>query len=91
MSQLGFTGLLTDADTANGQRRLDRATAHLPGTMEEALPFYRRMIERHHAAMLAAEIGEAMSIREEAHKLAAKLNGGMTGIIASDDAPPLHP
>lgn len=87
MTQLGFTGLLTDAATANGQRRLDKATAHLPGTMEEALPFYRRMIERHHAAMLAAETGEAMSIREEAHKLAAKLNGGMTGIIARDDSP----
>ncbi|MCI0599889.1 MAG: hypothetical protein L0Y60_10270 [Beijerinckiaceae bacterium] len=87
MTQLGFTDLLTDAATANGQRRLYKATAHLPGTMEEALPFYRRMIERHHAAMLAAEIGEAMSIREEAHKLAAKLNGGKSGIIARDDSP----
>ncbi|MGH6837470.1 MAG: hypothetical protein ACREDT_01450 [Methylocella sp.] len=87
MAQLGFADLLTEADTANEQRQLAKATAHLPGTMEEALPFYRRMIERHHAAMLAAEIDEAMRIREEAHQLAAKLNGGMTGIIGRDDAP----
>lgn len=82
MTQLGFAGLLTEADTANEQRQFDKATAHLPGTMEEALPFYRRMIERHHAAMLAAAIDEAMGIREEAHR-----NGGTCGIIAGPDAP----
>jgi hypothetical protein len=87
MTQLGFAELLTAADTANEQRQLDRATAHLPGTMAEALPFYRRMIERHHAAMLAAAIDETMRIREDVHGLAAKLNGGMCGIIAGPDAP----
>lgn len=87
MTQLGFAGLLAEAETANVQRRFDKATAHLPGAMHEALPFYRRMIERHHAAMLAASIDEAMSIREEAHRLAEKLNGGACGIIASADAP----
>jgi hypothetical protein len=85
--QLGFADLLAVADNANAQLHFDRATAHLPATMAEAVPFYRQMIERHHAAMLAGEIGEAMSIREEAHSLAAKLNGGMTGIIADDSAP----
>ena len=56
MTQLGFADLLTEAATTNEQRQLDRATAHLPGTMEEALPFYRRMIDKHHAAMQAADI-----------------------------------
>ncbi len=87
MTQLGFADLLTEADTANGRRQLEKATAHLPGAMAEALPFYRRMIERHHAAMSAADIDKAMSIREDAHRLAAKLNGGTCGIIAGPEAP----
>lgn len=87
MTQLGFAALLTEAAMANAQRQLDRDTAHLPGTMAEAVPFYRAMIERHHAAMLAADIDEALRLREEAHRLAGKLNGGASGIIASDDAP----
>ena len=86
-AQLGFGDLLADADTANERHQLDRATAHLPGTMAEALPCYRRMIDRHHAAMLAADIDEAMRVREDAHRLAAKLNGGTCGIIAGPDAP----
>jgi hypothetical protein len=86
-AQLGFADLLTEAATTNEQRQMDRATAHLPGTMEEALPFYRRMIDKHNAAMQAADIEQAMSIREEAHQLAAKLNGGTCGIIAGPDAP----
>jgi hypothetical protein len=85
--QLGFADLLTEAAATNEQRQMDRATAHLPGTMEEALPFYRRMIDKHHAAMQTAGIEQAMSIREEAHQLAAKLNGGTCGIIAGPDAP----
>jgi hypothetical protein len=87
MTQLGFMDLLADADEANTQRKCDRATNHLPGSMTEALPFYRAMIDRHHAAMLAADIEEAMRIREDAHGLAAKLNGGTCGIIAGPDAP----
>ena len=87
MTQLGFADLLTEAAATNEQRQMDRATAHLPGTMEEAMPFYRRMIENHHAAMQTADIDKAMSIREEAHKLAAKLNGGTCGVIAGPDAP----
>src|ERR1700730_10878662 len=37
--------------------------------------------------MQTADIEQAMSIREEAHLLAAKLNGGTCGIIAGPDAP----
>ena len=87
MTQLGFGDLLADADEANTQRKFDRATADLPGSMADALPFYRGMIDRHHAAILAADIEEAMRIREDAHGLAAKLNGGTCGIIAGPDAP----
>jgi hypothetical protein len=87
MTQLGFGDLLADAHEANTQRKFDRATADLPGSMADALPFYRGMIDRHHAAMLAADIEEAMRIREDAHRLARKLNGGENGIIAGPEAP----
>ena len=90
-TQLGFADLLTEAATTNEQRQMDRATARLPGTMEEALQFYRNMIVQHHAAMQAATIDEAMSIREEAHRLAAKLNGGTCGIIRRPGRPQLRP
>jgi hypothetical protein len=87
VTQLGFGDLLADADEANTQRKFDRATNHLPGSMEEALPFYRAMIDRHHAAMLAADVEQAMAIRNEAHKLARKLNGGDSGILATPESP----
>ncbi len=86
-AQLGFDALLTAADSENRARIFERETGHLPGTMEQALPFYRALIERHHAAMLTAAVDEAMGLREEAHKLALRLNGGEPGIIAGDDAP----
>ena len=85
--QLGFDDLLASAEADNEVRKFERATAHLPGSMEEAMPFYRNLIERHHAAMLAADVDEAMRLREEAHDLARKLNDGEPGIIAHDDAP----
>jgi hypothetical protein len=87
MTQLGFGDLLADADEANTQRKFDRATAHLPGTMAEALPFYRAMIDRHHAVILAANVEQAMAIRKEARKLARKLNGGDSGILATPESP----
>jgi hypothetical protein len=34
MTQLGFADILVEAAFANEQRLLDKATAHLPGTME---------------------------------------------------------
>jgi hypothetical protein len=66
----------------------EQETAHLPGTMEEAIPFYRKLIERHHEAMLAGDEAAAMKLREEAHELAAKVNGGTSfGIMGGPDAP----
>jgi hypothetical protein len=66
----------------------EQETAHLPSTMEEAIPFYRTLIERHHAAMLAGDVEKTMAIREEAQELAVKLNGGtLLGICGGPDAP----
>ena len=85
--QLGFDALLVDAETDNRQRKFDRATAHLPGTMDAAIPYFRGLLERNHAAMLAADEAETRAIHEEARQLAVKLNGGEPGILAHDDAP----
>lgn len=85
--QLGFSGLLATADADNKARLFERETAHLPSTMEEAIPYYRRMIDEHHAAMMMANADEVMALREEAHKLALAVNGGDPGILASGDAP----
>lgn len=85
--QLGFSGLLADADADNKARRFERETAHLPRAMDEAIPFYRDLLAAHHAAMMEADVDEVMWLREEAHKLALRLNGGEPGIIAGDNAP----
>ena len=91
VAQLGFNSLLDEAEHANNARTLAKELAHLPGNMEEALPFFRALIERHHAAMLAGDEQEAMALREEADRLATKLNNYEPGIIAGDDAPRLCP
>ena len=81
-TQLGSNALLSGADSENRARTFERETAHLPGTMVCALPYYRGLLDRHHAAMLAADAEEARRLGEEAHKLERKLNGGEPGIIA---------
>jgi hypothetical protein len=53
----------------------EQETAHLPSTMEEAIPYYRKLIEKHHAAMMAGDKDAAMAVRREADELAYKLNG----------------
>ena len=85
--QLGFDTLLQDAAADNAARAFNRETAHLPGTWEAALAYHRQQIADHPAAMLANDFDAALAIREEAHLLAQKLNGGNPGILASDDAP----
>ena len=86
-SQLGFADFLTQADTANRQYRFFKDTAHLPDSLKDALPRHRLQIKQHHAAMLAGDMDAAMAIREEAHQMALRVNGGQGGIIADDDAP----
>lgn len=84
--QLGFNAMLADAETENRERVFKRETAHLPGSLEEAIPYYRGLIEANHAAMLAADEGETRRLHERARQLAWKLNGGDSGILAHDDA-----
>lgn len=85
--QLGFDALMEKADAENVARRFDREAGHLPSSYDAAIPFYRGLIERHHAAMVAADIEETFRLREEAHRLALRLNGGKLGILADDDSP----
>lgn len=87
MSQLGFDALLAEADTTNRQPAFEKACGHLPATMDEAIPYYRDLIDRHHAAMLAGDLDAVMALRGEAHNLALRLNGGEPGILAGPDAP----
>ena len=86
-AQLGFDAFLAKAEGANRARRFERETGHLPDTMSDAVPFMRLLIRQHHAAMLDANVDQVMALRDEAHKLALRLNGGEPGILAHDDAP----
>ena len=66
----------------------DARTAHLPSVMPEAILYYRKLLQRYHAAVLACDMDEAARIGNEAHDLAANLNGGTRfGILAQDDSP----
>ena len=84
--QLGFDALLLDADQTNHARKLEDETRHLPATMADALPFFAELLQAHHDAMLGAMVDETMFCREEAHRLAVKLNGGKAGILADQDS-----
>ncbi len=86
-SQLGFDALLAQSDTDNRTRHERQASGHLPDTMEEALPFLRNLLARHHAAMLAGDADTVATLREEAGNLAYKLNNYEPGILADEDAP----
>ncbi len=86
-AQLGFAGLLEDAEARNRARAFERQTDHLPSTMVRAVPYFRELLQAHHEAMLAAGIEDAMRIRGQAHLLARRLNGGQPGILAGEDAP----
>jgi hypothetical protein len=86
-AQLGFDALMATAEAANSLRSQERECADLPGTMREALPFFRNLLDNHHAAMLAGDVDTAFRLREDAHRLARKLNGFEPGILAHDDAP----
>lgn len=85
--QFGFEALLHSAEADNRARRIERETAHLPGAMAEAIPYFRVLLRQHHAAMIAGNIDETMRLRSEAQKLALKLNGGEPGILAGPEAP----
>jgi len=85
--QLTFDALLADAARTNEVRVSERKFAHLPGSMNEAVPFFRALIERHHAAMLNGDAATVSTLRREAHDLAVKLNNHEPGILADETAP----
>lgn len=85
--QMGFDALLQESDAQNAEQAFAKETVHLPDNWAEALACHKAQINEHHAAMLANEFDAAIDIRKEAHLLAAKLNGGTMGILASEDAP----
>lgn len=87
INQLSFDSLLSETEAINRQRTEEEAHAHLPSQMEEALPYYRALIERHHAAMLAGDMDAVARLRSDAHELAYKLNGFNPGILADEEAP----
>lgn len=63
-------------------------TAHVPSTMEEAIPYYRELLQKHHQAMMAGDMDAAVQVRDEAEDLAVKLNGGeLLGICARPESP----
>jgi hypothetical protein len=86
-AQFGFDDLLIEAETVNRTAAFEKKFGHLPATMDEALPFFRDLIDRHHAAMLAADLDKVMRLRKESHDLAVRLNNGEPGILAGPDAP----
>lgn len=85
-AQLGFGGLLEAADADNAARVFDRRTAHLPGSMEDGVVYFRGLIDRHHAAMMIGDVKTVMALRAEAGDLAVKLNRGEPGILADETA-----
>ncbi len=85
--QLGFDALLMDAAEDNQARVFERETVHLPGEWEGAIECHRSQIDNHHAAMLVMDFDAAHGLRNDAHLLAQKLNGGKPGILAGKDAP----
>ncbi|MCC8429883.1 hypothetical protein LJ725_12960 [Reyranella aquatilis] len=87
INQLSFASLLAETKAINRQRTEEEAHAHLPDSMEAALPYYRTLIERHHAAMQAGDVDAVTRLRSDAHELAYKLNGFNPGILADDEAP----
>ena len=65
----------------------EQKTAHMPETMEEAIPFFRGLIEKFHAALMVSDFEEAKRVSKEADDLAYKLNGNNPGIKAGPEAP----
>lgn len=83
----GFDDLLAKADTDNKANANQKAHAHLPGTISEALPYLRALIVRHHTAMLEGNAEEVTQLRNDAENLACKLSNYEPGILADENAP----
>ena len=86
-AQLGFDALISEAEHRNHAHRFARETAHLPQAMQDALPFFRALLNTHHAAMMAGDAERVQECRDEARRLAVLLNGGCPGICADATSP----
>jgi len=64
-----------------------RRIGGLPTEPEAAVPIFRKLLKRYHAAILQADHEEAKRISEDADQLAVTLNGGDHGIKANEDSP----
>lgn len=53
--------------------------------MGAPIPHYSDLLAAHHIVMMEADVDNVMRLREEAHNLVLKLNGGEPGIIADED------
>lgn len=85
--QLDFEALLAETDQTNATVALERKAARLPAAMDEAVPYFRGLIAKHHAAMLAADLDTVLAVKAEAELLAQKLNGFQIGFLAGPNAP----
>jgi hypothetical protein len=68
----------------------EQRTAHLPSKMEEAVPYFRQLIDRHHAAMLVGDVDGVLKLRPEARDLArkrevAKTDGSEPSLLELDE------
>jgi hypothetical protein len=81
-----FAAFLKDGDKANELWKLDQQTKHLPGDLEHGLIYYRKLLDKHHAAFLAEEWEALRDLRNDAYLLAFKLNRGDGGVFADDKA-----
>jgi hypothetical protein len=63
----------------------EQETAHQPFEIEQGITHYRRMLEKHNAAMLAGDEKGAAAVQKEAGRLATKLNDGEPGILAGPE------
>jgi hypothetical protein len=64
----------------------EKRTSHLPSTLAEAIPVYRDLIDRHHAAMMVGDEKTVLQLRNEARDLAHKLDPENHGIHSGPDA-----
>lgn len=90
MTQLGFDSLLDEGAANNELHQLKVKYPGLPSTWDDALRYHHKLIDRCHAAFLAADIDEINRVYDEAETLADLLqhtaNGYTSGILTADGA-----
>jgi hypothetical protein len=69
---------------AFAEAEFDEKTAHMPSAIDEAIPFYRSIIDRYNTAILSGRPEVAATIEQEARDLAIRLNGGTPCGIKGD-------